>query len=72
MKKIIWGSLFVELIVLIIMLGLVFLGKPISDLIANIFFVAMAVCLISSIIIQRKIILKNAIDINVNKRVKQK
>ena len=54
MKKIIWGSLFVELIVLIIMLVLVFLGKPISDLIANIFFVAMAVCLISSISIQRK------------------
>jgi len=54
MKKIIWGSLFVELIVLIIMLALAFLGKPIPDLIASIFFVAMAVCLISSISIKRK------------------
>ncbi|MDU5108493.1 hypothetical protein [Clostridium sp.] len=72
MKKIIWESLFVELTIQIIMLVLVFLGKSLSDLIASIFLVSMAVCLISSISIQRKSYIENVIDINVNKGVKQK
>lgn len=54
MKRVIWGSLFLGFAVLIIILLLAALGKPVSDLIFSILTGAMAVCIISAIVVQRK------------------
>ena len=59
MKKIIWGSFFVGIVMLIVILLLVVLGKEISDLIFSIFVGAMAVCIVLAIAIQRKNYIEN-------------
>ncbi|MDU5108546.1 MULTISPECIES: hypothetical protein [unclassified Clostridium] len=64
MKKIMWGSVFVEFTVLIIILALVVLGKQVSDLIFNIVFLAAGVCLLSAIVIERKKHIENKLENN--------
>ena len=54
MKKIIWGCAFLETALVIIMMALVVLEKPISDLIFNILFGVTLVALISCIAVERK------------------
>ena len=64
MKKIMWGSVFVEFIVVIIILALVVLEKPVSDLLFNIIFVATGIVLISVITIEKKNIFENKLQNN--------
>lgn len=64
MKRVIWGSLFLGFAVLIIILLLAALGKPVSDLIFSILTGAMAVCIISAIVVQRKRYIENKLKNN--------
>ncbi|AYE34772.1 hypothetical protein [Clostridium septicum] len=54
MEKIYFGSSFIALIGLMIILVLLMLGKPIPDLIFNIFCGINIICILSSISINRK------------------
>lgn len=62
MKKIIWGCAFLETALIIIMMALVVLEKPISDLIFNILFGATLVTLISCIAVERKNIIEGKLE----------
>ena len=66
MKKIMWGSVFVEFAMVIIMIVLVVLEKPVSDLLFNIILVSAGICLLSSIAIERKKYIENKLQNNLN------
>lgn len=64
MKKIMWGSFFIGISTLIVILLMVVLGKQVSDLIFKIFVGVMAVCIISAIVVQRKSYIENKLKNN--------
>lgn len=62
MKKVIWITLFIEIVMVIIILLLVMLGKVVPDLIANILFTAMVIGLVACIGEERQNIIKHKPD----------
>ena len=59
-----WGSFFIGISTLIVILLMVVLGKQVSDLIFKIFVGVMAVCIISAIVVQRKSYIENKLKNN--------
>jgi len=54
MKKLMWTGFYIEMIMLIILFLLIFLQKPIPDLVTVIFAGGMFACIISSFFVHRK------------------
>ncbi|MBM7540426.1 putative membrane channel-forming protein YqfA (hemolysin III family) [Amphibacillus cookii] len=52
-KKLMWMSLFVELIVLIIIFTLLFMKRTIPDLLFGVFLMSMFVCILLSFFVRR-------------------